>query len=191
MYHEDRDELIELVAAELRQPVKLDDAFDERVMSYVRSHPRTSALGGLLDWITRPRELRLSPLAGLATAALLLALVAAGTWELARQYQRPTVVDVAPAEEPAQLVQFILVAPDASRVSLVGDFNGWDLRATPMEWQGAPGLWTVSLPLAVGRHQYAFVVDDTEWVADPTAPPSVDDDFGTPSSVVTVAMGGA
>ncbi len=45
------------------------------------------------------------------------------------------------------------------------------------------------MPLAPGRYQYAFVVDGRRFVADPAAPRAVDDDFGQPSSVVTVGGG--
>ena len=38
----------------------------------------------------------------------------------------------------------------------------------------------------VGHHRYAFVVDDSLWVADPAAPRLLDDDFGTPNSALVV-----
>src|SRR5690606_24506775 len=31
-----------------------------------------------------------------------------------------------------RLMRFVLIAPSATRLALVGDFNGWDSRATPM-----------------------------------------------------------
>ena len=40
--------------------------------------------------------------------------------------------------------------------------------------------------LAPGRYRYAFLVNGVEWRADPAAPVAKDDEFGTPSSVVTV-----
>ena len=60
---------------------------------------------------------------------------------------------------------------------------------TPLTRQAAGGLWTVDIPLAPGRYTYAFVVDGRRFMADPAAPRSVGggDDFGTPTSVVTVA----
>lgn len=82
-------------------------------------------------------------------------------------------------------VQFMLVAPAASRVALVGEFNDWDPAATPMS--AAPGgVWHVALPLANGRHLYAFVVDGTVWVTDPLAPLAPERWFGTRNSVVLV-----
>jgi hypothetical protein len=38
----------------------------------------------------------------------------------------------------------------------------------------------------VGHHRYSFVVDDSLWVADPTAPRAADNDFGLPNSAIVV-----
>jgi len=82
-------------------------------------------------------------------------------------------------------VRFVLVAPGAQHVSLAGTFNHWDPRATPLVRSGAGDLWTATLLLPPGQHQYAFVVDGTRWVPDPTAP-AVDDGFGRRNSVLTL-----
>ena len=84
-------------------------------------------------------------------------------------------------------VQFVLVAPDAKSVSLVGDFNDWNAAAAPLTPTRTGGVWTISVPLQPGRYTYNFVVDGTTVLADPAAPPAPADDFGTPASVVTVA----
>jgi hypothetical protein len=82
--------------------------------------------------------------------------------------------------------QFILDAPRASRVALVGDFNGWDAAATPLVRDPSSGIWTTSVALPPGRHVYAYMVDGARWTLDPRAPAAQDPDFGTPSSVVLV-----
>jgi hypothetical protein len=82
-------------------------------------------------------------------------------------------------------VSFVLVAPAASSVAIAGDFNGWSPSATPMR-RTAAGLWSIDLPLAAGRHTYAFVVDGV-LVPDPNALDSADEDFGVRSSVVLVS----
>ncbi|OLB51907.1 MAG: hypothetical protein AUI08_01980 [Gemmatimonadetes bacterium 13_2_20CM_2_65_7] len=82
-------------------------------------------------------------------------------------------------------MRFVLVAPGAQHVSLAGTFNHWDPRATPLVRSGAGDLWTATLSLPPGQHQYAFVVDGTRWVPDPTAP-AVDDGFGRRNSVLTL-----
>jgi len=94
-----------------------------------------------------------------------------------------TAKPVAPASMVT--VRFVLVAPEAHNVSLAGTFNQWDARATPLVRSGASGVWTATLQLPAGQHQYAFVVDGQRWVPDPGAP-AVDDGFGRRNSVLTL-----
>ena len=49
-------------------------------------------------------------------------------------------------------------APTAEAVRLVGDFNGWDLAATPMR-RATRSRWVASLALNPGSYSYLFVVD--------------------------------
>lgn len=81
--------------------------------------------------------------------------------------------------------QFVLNAPNAARVSLVGEFNDWDPARAPLA-RDAGGVWSIVVPLVPGRHVYAFVVDDTVWTLDPRAPKADDPDFGRAGSVVLV-----
>jgi 1,4-alpha-glucan branching enzyme len=55
-------------------------------------------------------------------------------------------------------VNFVCVAPGATHVALVGDFNAWDPGVHPMKRQ-PDGAWLLQVPLHHGHHQYAFVVD--------------------------------
>ena len=43
-------------------------------------------------------------------------------------------------------VHFVVWAPNALRVSVVGDFNGWDGRCHPMRSIGSTGLWELFIP---------------------------------------------
>ncbi len=109
----------------------------------------------------------------------------------ARAADRPTEATdapAAPARDTVYIHRFMLVAPSAQNVALVGDFNDWDHGATRLQKVTASGagLWTVEVSLPPGRYSYAFLVDGQRWVADPAAPRAVGDDFGRPSSVVTV-----
>src|SRR5688572_5350194 len=55
-------------------------------------------------------------------------------------------------------VHFAVWAPSAKRVSVVGDFNGWDGRVHPMRTLVPSGLWEVFIPeLGIGDH-YKFEV---------------------------------
>jgi hypothetical protein len=83
-----------------------------------------------------------------------------------------------------RVVRFELAAPEARKVALVGDFNGWAPGASPMRREG--GVWTLSMPVSSGRHVYAFVVDEGLWVSDPAAPLAPVDGFGFSKSVILV-----
>jgi hypothetical protein len=144
------------------------------VMATIAEHP------GRRFWrrVLEPRELRirvrpwlLAP-ALAAAAALVLWLGRAGS--------------PAPSSNPSGLVtvRFVLSAPDAHDVGVAGTFNQWDASATPLVRTGA-GLWTATITLPAGEHQYAFVVDGERWVPDPAAP-AVDDGFGRRNSVLTL-----
>lgn len=195
MSEREERELIERIARELRQGVRFDASFDERVMTRVRlaGRPETPVLVRPIrrerPWLLRSRAVRVSPL-GLAAAAGFAALLVGGTRALSTgdAADAARIVASAPAidTQTVRVVQFVLRAPDASTVSLVGDFNEWDPRATPLRAVAANGVWTISLPLEQGRHVYAFVVDGEQWVADPQAPKAPGDDFGIPNSIVTV-----
>lgn len=93
---------------------------------------------------------------------------------------------VATGEEAPIPTQFVLDAPRAEEVSLVGAFNDWDPRSTPLVRDPATGLWSVTLPLAPGRHVYAFMVNGRTLTLDPRAPTTQDPELGTKGSVVLV-----
>lgn len=154
------DDILERVIRQLRKPVAIDPALDARVMRTVAETPRASR-----------RRWTASLWASLAAAAVVGAVLLARPWRGR---------DAAGSD----VLQFVFVAPQAASVALVGDFNDWDPKRAPM--QTAQGVWATALQLAPGRYRYAFLVNGTEWRADPDAPPAHDDEFGTPSSVVTV-----
>ena len=55
-------------------------------------------------------------------------------------------------------VYFAVWAPNAQRVSVVGDFNGWDGRANPMRRLLGSGVWELFLPgVGEGAH-YKFEI---------------------------------
>lgn len=45
-----------------------------------------------------------------------------------------------------QGASFAVWAPNAQSVSVVGDFNGWDLQANPMMARGQSGIWEAFIP---------------------------------------------
>jgi hypothetical protein len=156
--------MFDRIVAHLRAPVRIDAALDERVMTEIKILPTPVRARPAAAW----RRLA-APLAALAVAATVLLLIGR------------------PASSTRKL-QFVLVAPQAATVSLVGDFNDWDAARTPMRPLRSGGaVWSAVVPLPPGRYHYAFLVNGSRWLADPAAPRASDDGFGTPSSVVTVS----
>jgi 1,4-alpha-glucan branching enzyme len=81
-------------------------------------------------------------------------------------------------------VTFSLSAPQATSVSLAGDFNDWNTTAHPMK-RDKEGIWKASLNLAQGTYEYRFFVDG-EWQNDPTCTDCVGNPFGTANCVKKV-----
>jgi len=64
-----------------------------------------------------------------------------------------------PAEiDGARGFSFVVWAPNARRVSVVGDFNQWDGRAHPMRHLGASGLWELFIPALQEGTPYKFEI---------------------------------
>jgi hypothetical protein len=122
------------------------------------------------------------PLLAIAASVLLVFLGAAGATLLSRAPRPAAVVAARPAATP--LVRFVYVAPGASHVSVVGDFNQWNPAAVPLRRLN-DGTWIADVPLVPGRYAYAFVVDG-KLETDPTAPRAADSDFGVANSIVLV-----
>jgi hypothetical protein len=190
----DDDKRMRDIARELRAPMPVSEGFDARVMDAVRAMPRHRRFT-LWSRLTTPRArtVTFAPLSYGLLAAGIAAFAALGAMHAARDLNRaakPIVTALMPAKKviaTPQRVQFVLVAPDAKKVAVVGDFNGWDAShsAFQAEHRGG-GVWSVTAPVPVGHHRYSFVVDDSVWVADPTALRSMDNDYGMPNSALVV-----
>jgi len=86
---------------------------------------------------------------------------------------------------PKKSVVFEYQNKNAKKVVLTGDFNNWDISSDQMFDLG-DGNWSITMFLEPGRYEYKYVVDDTEWIADPNAKEFVDDGYGGKRSVVIV-----
>ena len=198
----DRDATSEDLPAYIAEPLRatesLNPAVAARVMETVRAegptrYPRIDASerrdrADATWW--RRRSVQLSPMAALAWAAGLVAVASVGTLRAVASGGGGSPTQTAVAMQPVRaetvhVVRFVFRAPDARRVSLVGDFNGWAKDATPLVASGENGAWAVAVAVPRGRHEYAFIVDGTSWSPDPFAT-RIADEFGTESSVVTV-----
>lgn len=87
--------------------------------------------------------------------------------------------------EQTVTVRFVLEAPEATSVRLVGDFDGWTEPGYAMTVSGSPGLWEVSVQLEKGKvYVYNFVLDGETWITDPAVRTRVDDGFGGAGSLL-------
>lgn len=88
------------------------------------------------------------------------------------------------ASGPAKSANFEYADAKATAVAVVGDFNDWNKDKTPMKLEN--GSWKVSLQLKPGRHEYKFVVNNTDWITDPKCAETVADKYGGRSSITEV-----
>lgn len=169
---------LEMIVEELQRPVVIDESFDRRVMVHVRrtyARRRRRGMAGLLGAASRVTH---HPGWAIAIAAGIAAIATMGIMR-GRQ-------PVASTTSPHEPVQFVLVAPAAKSVAVVGDFNDWGLNDSALLASNHDGVWSVTAAVPTGVHRYAYVVNGKDWVADPSAPRSTGDDFGMPSSVLVV-----
>jgi hypothetical protein len=184
-------ELITAVVARLRQLPPSDPRARAAILARVHDR-RPSPWRAALAWFWQPSV----PAAALVGTAVIA--VAAGY--TARAVVGPTtaVVSIAPALPELTPVaggsvqrlvptQFYLDAPGATEVAIVGAFNDWDPRATPLTPTATRGVWETSVLLPPGRHEYAFIVNGEQWTPDPRAPQVADPDFGRANSVAMVS----
>lgn len=144
---------------------------------------RPSAIVGWLSalWQSREISLQFRPVYGIVAAAAAVMLATTIPSGLLQQRNAPGAMSTENA--PKLLVQFRLQAADASNVKLAGSFTQWQPQYELH--QSSPGIWTITLPLPLGVHDYAFVVDGQRWVADPYAQ-AVDDGFGGTNSRIAI-----
>jgi 1,4-alpha-glucan branching enzyme len=55
-------------------------------------------------------------------------------------------------------VHFAVWAPNADRVSVIGDFNGWDGRVNPMRLLAPAGIWEIFIPNLQDGENYKFEI---------------------------------
>jgi hypothetical protein len=191
--HDPRREL-EGAIEELRRPVAVRPAWRDALLRDIGDTPIGHAAPGQREvpgprwWLVRPS------VAIAASVALLCGGIWIGSAITAGRDARIISAEAIPVERgqaaPLVTVRFLIVARGAGRVSLVGDFNGWNPSATPLRRASDGSSWIAEVPLAPGPHVYAFVVDGNV-VTDPAAPVAAgESDFGVRNSVVFVGGGG-
>jgi 1,4-alpha-glucan branching enzyme len=77
-------------------------------------------------------------------------------------------------EQDGRLV-FRAYAPDATKVEVVGAFNGWGEQRLPMA-PGFGGVWQLELTPGPGEYLFRYLIDGLRWAVD-------DDAHGSRTSV--------
>jgi 1,4-alpha-glucan branching enzyme len=100
-----------------------------------------------------------------------------------------------PPREVEGGIRFRYEAPAARMVTLAGNFNNWggtegggryDPTIDPMGDDDGDGIWEIVMPLAPGRYQYKFVIDNgVRWELDPSNP-NTDEEGGFTNSLIIV-----
>ncbi|MGA1825583.1 MAG: glycogen-binding domain-containing protein [bacterium] len=81
-------------------------------------------------------------------------------------------------------VEFAFYSPEAKDVYLSGEFNNWDVKATPMK-KNKSNYWKTKIALSPGRYEYKFFADG-KWVEDVPNVEKASNPFGTPNFVINV-----
>ena len=85
-------------------------------------------------------------------------------------------------------VRFAVWAPNAQRVSVVGDFNAWDGRRHPMRKRGESGIWELFVPrLGPGDHYKYELIGPHGWLLPQKADPVARASEAAPGSASIVA----
>lgn len=155
-----------------------------RIMA--RITPRPPLWRRALLWLLTPRPLRVAPVwPAAALAATVILVFAVGQFPRDHGADSSQTAEGAPAERIVR-VEFSIRVDSATEVALIGSFNNWQTQGYLLHPGGSEGVWTISIPLPRGRHEYAFVLDKTRIVPDPEALLHQDDGFGNINSVIVV-----
>jgi 1,4-alpha-glucan branching enzyme len=74
---------------------------------------------------------------------------------------------------------------EGRRLAVVGDFNGWDPGADPMEYHD--GTYTKTITLDPGRYRFRYLGEDGQWFNDDAAHGYEDNDHGGHDSILDLA----
>lgn len=191
MSDHEHDALINEIASELKRPVRLSENFDARVLSAIRTSHLTVVRGerGVARAAPGSRRVLVPAIASLAAAAAFALLIVRGGNEprepaIASTQQLTPVANTGEERVVLQNVTLSVYLPMAKNVGVMGAFNDWDAKRSPMT-RGADGNWTITLRLPPGSYEYQFLTNGNTRMTDPNAP-ATDSEFGEANSVLTV-----
>ena len=85
------------------------------------------------------------------------------------------------------IVVFVLEAPDAREVCVVGDWNDWEPDVNRLRDPDGDGIWEIELKLEEGGdYRYQFLVNKELWIPDPKSDLQLDDGFGGVNSILQI-----
>lgn len=145
----------------------------------ILSAPEVKIPGSFTSEVARLWDMTWRVKAVPAAAVILLFAVVMG-----RAYLPATPVVPEIRTESVRLVYF---SPEASSVSVVGSFNGWQ-EEVQLHPRDNTGYWVNSIDVPPGEYRYAFLIDGEVRIADPTANSFMEDDYGSRNSVVRVGI---
>jgi anti-sigma factor RsiW len=173
--------------ARLPRP-SIPPGLDARVLANVASIPPSRPLSSPLQFLHAewfpPRG---GAIAAVCAVLIALAGVGIGGYRLGAAHARAELRRSEALESMNRevVVRFSLTAPKAANVELAGDFNGWKPAQSPLS-RTPSGVWSTTVRLSPGRHEYLFFLDGQRWVPDPSAAEIVDDGFGGKNAVIEV-----
>lgn len=87
-------------------------------------------------------------------------------------------------QELEKKVSFEYYAPQAKKVEIAGNFNGWNSTKNSLK-KDSKGKWTLELDLPAGRYEYRYRVDG-DWQNDQRPVECVPNAFGSWNCVIEV-----
>ncbi|OON96499.1 MAG: type I pullulanase [Candidatus Epulonipiscioides saccharophilum] len=71
-------------------------------------------------------------------------------------------------EVNGEKVTFRYYSETATSVTVSGSFNGWVGNKNYLADENEDNIWEATLDITPGQYEYKFVVDESEWIADPS-----------------------
>ena len=87
------------------------------------------------------------------------------------------------SQSKLEKVKFIISAPDAKSVAVVGSFNNWNTEINPLIQKDS--VWTAEIQINPGYYYYKFVVDG-HWIPDPSNNWEINDGGESFNSIIKV-----
>jgi len=153
----------------------------QRIHSLAKDQPQQLRMfDRVLRSLWTPHAVSIRPVYALAGAGFVavLFLMAPNIFDI-----QPVVPQLTAGRVDEHLFVQFRLQTEASTVQLAGSFSNWEPKYDLQ--QVAPGVWTITVPLTAGVHDYAFVVDGQHWIPDPYAP-GINDGFGGTNSRLTL-----